>query len=153
MGNGNGETAAVHPAEAVAGPRAAVADQPARTDSPAVPSTQDGPAAPAAEQGAAAGAHPSASEVIARRAAANQVAADKEAARQAPVMAHLLRMADAYAAANKLRMAAEAYFEILQRAGDTPVGECARQRLMAIAENYERENKFHQARSLYERLL
>jgi len=166
MGSGNGDTAPILPSDPPGASRMAVIDRPAHADElaamekagvigPARGSSQGTAAAQSPPQPAATPEPPmsAAEAAIARRHAANQVASDKEAARQAPVLVHLLRMADSYAAAHQMRQATEAYFEIMQRGDDTPVGDCARQRLMAIAEQYEHDNKFHQARSLFERLL
>lgn len=69
------------------------------------------------------------------------------------VLTRLLRMADSYRDGGGLRQALEIYWELVERHGDTPVGELARGRLLGICEQYEREGKFHQARAMYERLL
>jgi hypothetical protein len=163
MANGNGDTA-VRPAEVTVAPRAAVMDHPvvmpgvgqgtsgATGGLPASGLPAQSPAATEVPTGARAAAE-GASTVAALQAAAREVAAHRDAARQNVLLGHLLKMADAYAATGKLRQATEAYFEILGRDDEAPAAATARQRLMTIAETYEHDNKFHQARSLFERLL
>ncbi len=70
-----------------------------------------------------------------------------------PVLARLLRMADGYRRSGAPHQAIEMYFELVDRHGDTAEGEQAHARLMDVCEQYEREGKMRQARSLYERLL
>ena len=45
------------------------------------------------------------------------------------------------------------YFELVERNAGTQEGRMARERLMQICDDYEREGKVRQARALYERLL
>ncbi|MEI7705195.1 MAG: hypothetical protein WCK73_11430 [Deltaproteobacteria bacterium] len=70
-----------------------------------------------------------------------------------PVRARLLRMADGYRRAGSPNQAIEMYFELAERDGETPEGQKARDGLMALCEEYERDGKLRQARALYERLL
>ena len=69
------------------------------------------------------------------------------------MLARLLRMADAYRRSGAPHQAMEMYFELVERDGESAEGLMARERLMAICDEYEREGKLRQARSLYERLL
>ncbi|MEI7703338.1 MAG: hypothetical protein WCK73_01925 [Deltaproteobacteria bacterium] len=80
-------------------------------------------------------------------------AAPPPAAPSSPVLARLLRMADAYRRSGAPHQAMEMYFELVEEHGETPEGILSRERLMAICEQYEQEGKMRQARSLYERLL
>jgi hypothetical protein len=66
---------------------------------------------------------------------------------------HLLKVADGYYAAGRLRQAAGVYFEILGKQADSPEADRARERLLEIAQRHEQANEPHQARSIYERLL
>ncbi len=70
-----------------------------------------------------------------------------------PVLARLLRMADAYRRSGAPYQAMEMYFELVEGHDGTAEALMARDRLMDICEQYEREGKMRQARSLYERLL
>jgi lipopolysaccharide biosynthesis regulator YciM len=70
-----------------------------------------------------------------------------------PVRARLLRMADGYRRAGAPNQAIEMYFELVERDGETPEGQKAREGLMTLCEEYERAGKLRQARALYERLL
>ena len=72
---------------------------------------------------------------------------------EAPVLAHMLEMADRYQAENALQQATEMYFELVECHGNTREARRARARLMKIADGYERDGKLHMARSIYERLL
>ena len=65
----------------------------------------------------------------------------------------LLKMADGYVAAGAKRVATDLYFTIVERHGETPQADRARQRLMEIAQRYEAAGEGHQARAIYERLL
>jgi hypothetical protein len=62
---------------------------------------------------------------------------------QSRVLAHLLKMADGY-------LAARAVFE---KHGGTQEAGRAHERLLEIADHYEKAGEFHQARSIYERML
>ncbi len=70
-----------------------------------------------------------------------------------PVLARLLRMADGYRRSGQPYQAIEMYFELVDDHGETQEGLQAREHLMAVCEQYEREGKMRQARALYERLL
>jgi hypothetical protein len=70
-----------------------------------------------------------------------------------PVLARLLRMADGYRRSGQPYQAIEMYFELVDDHGETPEGLQAREHLMAVCEQYEREGKMRQARALYERLV
>jgi hypothetical protein len=69
------------------------------------------------------------------------------------VLAHLLKMADGYLAAHAVRQAVAIYFEVLEEYSDTQEAGRARERLLEIADDYEKAGEFHQARSIYERML
>ena len=68
-------------------------------------------------------------------------------------LSRLLRMAENYRTFNALRQALEIYWEIVEQHPETPEAAQARERLLAIGAQYEREGKLRQARALYERLL
>jgi hypothetical protein len=68
-------------------------------------------------------------------------------------LVRLGRMADGYFDSGAIRQAMEVYFTILQRHSGTAEAARAWERLMAIAEHYEKAHGTRQARSIYERLL
>ncbi len=70
-----------------------------------------------------------------------------------PVLARLLRMADGYRRSGAPHQAMEMYFELVESHDGTAEALLAHERIMDICEQYEREGKMRQARSLYERLL
>ena len=70
-----------------------------------------------------------------------------------PLLDHLLAVADSYQAEGSLRQAMELYFLLVEAHQHTPQAGQACQRLMDIAENYEKDGERHAARSIYERLL
>ena len=72
---------------------------------------------------------------------------------QARVLAHLLKMAEAHLAARAVCQAAAIYFEILEEHSGTQEASRAQERLLEIAGEYEKAGRFHQARSIYERML
>ena len=72
---------------------------------------------------------------------------------QARVLAHLLKMADGYLAAHAVRQAVAIYFEVLEEYGGTQEAGRAHERLLEIADRHEKAGEFHQARSIYERML
>jgi hypothetical protein len=65
----------------------------------------------------------------------------------------LLKIADNYRAQNSTRQAIEMYFDILAKYGHLPEVGGVRDRILAIAEEYETRGDFRQARALCERLL
>jgi hypothetical protein len=69
------------------------------------------------------------------------------------ILERLLRMADNYRTDNSSHQAIAILLELAERYAETPEGRLARNRLMAIAAEYENQGKLHQARGLYERLL
>jgi hypothetical protein len=69
------------------------------------------------------------------------------------LLVKLLEMADGYAKTGAKHLALDLYFAIIDRYSEAPEADRARQRLMEIAQQYERAGETHQARSLYERLL
>ena len=69
------------------------------------------------------------------------------------VLAHLLKMADGYLAAHAAHQAMAIYFEVFEKHGGTQEAGRAHERLLAIAGDYEKAGEFHQARSIYERIL
>lgn len=71
----------------------------------------------------------------------------------AGVLAHLLKMADGYLAARAVRQAVAIYFEVLEEHGGTQEAGQAHERLLEIADDYEKAGEFHQARSIYARML
>ncbi len=75
------------------------------------------------------------------------------AAAEASVLSRLLRMADSYWASNMPWQALEIYWEIVEENPEEPEAAQARQRLLAICEQYEREGKLHHARAMYQRMM
>ena len=71
----------------------------------------------------------------------------------ARVLAHLLKMADGYLAARATHQALAIYFEVFEKHGGTQEAGRAHERLLEIAGDYEKAGEFHQARSIYERML
>lgn len=65
----------------------------------------------------------------------------------------LLRMADCYRARQEIHQAIAIYLELAEEHSETREGRLGRERLMAIALEYEQQGMLHQARGLYERLL
>jgi len=74
---------------------------------------------------------------------------------QAPtaLLVKLLEIADGYAKMGAKHLARDLYFAIIDRNGETPEADRARQRLMEVAQRHEKAGETHQARALYERLL
>jgi hypothetical protein len=68
-------------------------------------------------------------------------------------LAMLLRIADGYKASNNIRQATELYFDILDKHGHLDAASVAHERLLEIAELYERKGELRQARALAERLM
>ncbi len=69
------------------------------------------------------------------------------------ILGRLFRMAEGYHQRKETNQAIEMYFELVERNAGTQEGRMARERLMQICDDYEREGKVRQARALYERLL
>jgi acyl-CoA synthetase (AMP-forming)/AMP-acid ligase II len=69
------------------------------------------------------------------------------------VLAHLLKMADGYLAAHAVHQAMAIYFEVFEKHGGTQEAGQAHERLLEIADHCEKAGEFHQARSIYERML
>lgn len=69
------------------------------------------------------------------------------------ILVRLLRMADDYRRGDSPHQAIEVYLELAEKYGEAVEGLQARDRLMAIAAEYQEQGNSHQARSLYERLL
>ena len=69
------------------------------------------------------------------------------------VLAHLLKMADGYLAAHAVHQALAIYFEVFEKHGGAQEAGRAHERLLEIAGDYEKAGEFHQARSIYGRML
>ena len=69
------------------------------------------------------------------------------------VLGRLLRMADDYHARNAIRQAEEMYLELVEDHPATPHAQQARDRLLLLCDEYERNGKLRHARWLYERLV
>lgn len=84
-------------------------------------------------------------------------AAGEAVALQNPVetraLGGLLQMADGYRAAHALRQAEELYLHLHDTHPDSSQAAQARERLLEICAEYERDGQLHHARWLYERLL
>ncbi len=72
---------------------------------------------------------------------------------ESSLLARLLRMADGYRRENAPRQAIHLYFQVMNEHPDSPEGKQAREWLLEIGEQYERNGELRQARSLYEQLL
>jgi hypothetical protein len=70
-----------------------------------------------------------------------------------PLLSRLLKIAEGYCKEKAIRQAVEIYFEMVETQSHTPEALVAREELLRIGEQYERNGEFRQARSLYERLL
>ena len=70
-----------------------------------------------------------------------------------PLLSQLLEMADAYRLNESPHQAIEISYELAERNADTFEGQEARCRLMEMAEEFERIDMPHEARTIYERLL
>lgn len=70
-----------------------------------------------------------------------------------PLLARLLNIADCYRLDHAIRQAIEIYWELVEEYPETSEALQAREQLLRIGEQHEQAGEFHQARSLYERLL
>jgi hypothetical protein len=70
-----------------------------------------------------------------------------------PILSRLLLMADSYRQGGAPKQASEMYFGLAERNPDSMEGWQARDRLVEIAEEYEKQCLPRQARCIYERLL
>jgi len=69
------------------------------------------------------------------------------------LLPRLLNIAEGYRAEGSLRQAMDIYFDLVEKYPRTPEACRAQEILLLIGERHERQGEFHQARSLYERLL
>ncbi len=69
------------------------------------------------------------------------------------VLGRLLRMADDYHGRNAMRQAEEMYLELVEYHPSTPQAQQARDQLLMLCDEYERNGKLHHARWLYEQLV
>lgn len=65
----------------------------------------------------------------------------------------LLVMAQEYQSEGDLRQAVELYWSIVEDHSGTPQAKTAKAALLDLADNYQRNNERHMARSMYERLM
>ena len=66
---------------------------------------------------------------------------------------HLFDMAQHYRSEGNLRQAMEIYWMLSEDHTETAQGQVAQDKLMEMADDYERVGSRHQARAVYERLL
>ncbi len=79
--------------------------------------------------------------------------AQEQLGNESSLPGHLLKLADHYLAHRAIHQAMAIFFELVEDHPDTSEASQARQQLMEISEQYEKEGRLHQARSIYERLL
>ncbi len=79
--------------------------------------------------------------------------AHEDCAADAPVLRHLLALGDHYRDEGLRRQAMDVFWSLVHGDPDTREGRLARQRLIQLAELYDREGSHRIARDIYEQLL